>query len=107
MVFLTWPFQYPMSYLVDDELSPERWVGQMCSTPVLFLHGDRDRVVPWSHSERLHELTGEPKGFWTVRGAAHTQAMTNPELRATLLERLDTILTQGAGVIPSGVVETQ
>lgn len=94
--FLTWPLQYPLSYLVSDGQSPERWLHEKCSVPVLFVHGDRDRVVPISHSERMFGMLEEPKGMWTVSGAAHIQGMMNGELRATLLEKLGAILSRGA-----------
>ena len=52
------------------------------------------------HSKRMHKAASDPKGLWIVTGAVHIQGLTNPELRATLLEKLDMILAQGVGGDP-------
>jgi fermentation-respiration switch protein FrsA (DUF1100 family) len=39
--------------------------------PVLFLHGDRDTIVPHRLGEELFRRANEPKRFVTVPGADH------------------------------------
>jgi fermentation-respiration switch protein FrsA (DUF1100 family) len=39
--------------------------------PKLFIHGDRDAVVPYEQGRRLYEAALPPKAFFTVRGADH------------------------------------
>jgi hypothetical protein len=39
--------------------------------PLLVLHGDRDDVVPFESGRKLFEAAGEPKRFYTIRGAGH------------------------------------
>jgi fermentation-respiration switch protein FrsA (DUF1100 family) len=39
--------------------------------PVLFFHGDHDRIIPLELGRRLFELAPEPKAFETLRGAGH------------------------------------
>jgi fermentation-respiration switch protein FrsA (DUF1100 family) len=39
--------------------------------PLLFLHGDRDDIVPRDLGLRLFEAAGEPKAFETFPGAGH------------------------------------
>jgi fermentation-respiration switch protein FrsA (DUF1100 family) len=39
--------------------------------PVLFLHGVRDRIVPFEHGRRLYEAAKEPKKFFAIDGAGH------------------------------------
>jgi fermentation-respiration switch protein FrsA (DUF1100 family) len=39
--------------------------------PVLFIHGDRDEIVPYEHGRRLFQAAPRPKAFYTVRGASH------------------------------------
>lgn len=39
--------------------------------PILILHGDADRVVPYSHGVRLFELADAPKNFFPVSGGGH------------------------------------
>ena len=40
--------------------------------PVLIIHGDRDSVVPYRMGRALFDAAHEPKTFWTVEGADHT-----------------------------------
>jgi uncharacterized protein len=39
--------------------------------PVLVIHGDRDRTVPWAMGRAVFDAANEPKSFWTVAGASH------------------------------------
>ncbi|MCL4401190.1 MAG: alpha/beta hydrolase [Acidobacteria bacterium] len=39
--------------------------------PLLIIHGDRDRTVPFDLGESLFAAAAEPKSFWRVRGAGH------------------------------------
>lgn len=39
--------------------------------PLLVLHGDRDDVVPFESGRKLFDAAGEPKRFYTIRGAGH------------------------------------
>ena len=40
-------------------------------TPMLVLHGDRDRIVPLSHGRRLVEAAGGAARFHVIEGAGH------------------------------------
>lgn len=66
---------YPLlSYLLMPWIrgqfpSVERVRGLGC--PLLFLHGDQDRVAPIGMGWRLFDAAGEPKRFRTIRGAGH------------------------------------
>lgn len=48
--------------------------------PVLVIHGDRDTTVPLELGESLFALAPEPKSFWRVNGAGHTDI---PEVAGT------------------------
>ncbi|MBI4382990.1 MAG: alpha/beta hydrolase [Nitrospinae bacterium] len=39
--------------------------------PVLFLHGDRDDLVPYELGRKLYDAANEPKEFYDIRGAGH------------------------------------
>ncbi len=39
--------------------------------PLLFIHGDRDEIVPYAQGRRLFEAASPPKAFYTVLGAGH------------------------------------
>ena len=50
-----------------DSLSKLPEVG----APLLIVHGDNDEIVPIDEGRTLFEAAGEPKDFYTVRGADH------------------------------------
>ena len=66
--------------LMDDTYSATRFVANIAPTPLLFIHGTRDKVVPHSHSVRLMAEAGEPKRLITIDGGEHVDAMV-PEVR--------------------------
>ena len=41
------------------------------SVPLLVIHGDCDRTVPYAMGRAVFETANEPKSFWTVAGATH------------------------------------
>ena len=38
---------------------------------LLIIHGDADRIIPFSHGRKLFETAKEPKTLYTVEGAGH------------------------------------
>jgi len=57
--------------------------------PLVFVHGDADRVVPFAHGERLFAAAGEPKQWLAVAGADHMEAGQRPDVQARLRAALD------------------
>jgi fermentation-respiration switch protein FrsA (DUF1100 family) len=43
--------------------------------PLLFVHGDADRIVPIGLGKTLWTAAPEPKTFWTVPGAGHNDIL--------------------------------
>jgi fermentation-respiration switch protein FrsA (DUF1100 family) len=41
------------------------------SIPKLIIHGESDRIIPFSMGEKLFEEAGEPKYFYPIKGAGH------------------------------------
>ncbi len=63
---LSWPFRRRLEPLWDNlALAPE------VKVPALFLHGDRDQVVPIGLAWRLYDRYAGPKRFRTIPGAGH------------------------------------
>jgi hypothetical protein len=48
--------------------------------PVLFVHGDRDRVVPRSEARLLYEAAPEPRRWYEARGYGHNDLYDDPGL---------------------------
>jgi fermentation-respiration switch protein FrsA (DUF1100 family) len=89
--WLSWVFQYPLSFLVSDNESPIDVVKDL-KIPILFIHGTADPVVPYQHSKDLFEASGSvSKEFWTVEKGRHTPAFVGEN---TYKERLLRWLSQ-------------
>ncbi len=87
-VFITWPFQYPLSYLVSDAYSPVRWIGEVSCVPVLIIHGDKDPVVPIHHGQKLYEAARDPKEFWETTVPGHVMSFADAGVRDKLVRYL-------------------
>jgi pimeloyl-ACP methyl ester carboxylesterase len=61
--------------------------------PMLIIHGDDDRRVPYAIGRSLYEAANEPKQFWTVEGARHQNIVevAGPRFRARLQEFYDSL----------------
>lgn len=57
-----------------DAVAPVEAVAALDGTPVLFIHGGRDRYVPRAHVERLVAAAGGEKEAWIVEDALHCGA---------------------------------
>ena len=64
--------QYPIvpSAAVRYPLRSDQRIGRVRS-PILFVHGDRDRVIPLSHSEALMKLAPGRADLLVIEGAGH------------------------------------
>lgn len=91
--WLTWPLSWPLSLTVTDDYRPLAAAPRIAPIPLLFLHGDRDEVIPVQHAQRLFEAAREPKSLWIVEGAAHIQALDQPLVRDRLVTWLNARLS--------------
>ena len=73
-VWLSWPLQWPMSFLVSDELSPRDHAAKV-TIPVLDFHSKGDPVVPYALGRELFDSLGAKNKKWiAVEPASHTGA---------------------------------
>lgn len=76
-VWLTWPLQWPLSFLVTDDYRAADAVARL-QLPLLLIHGDRDDVVPFAEGKRLFAAAGPgSRDFWTVAHGGHTSAFVD------------------------------
>ncbi len=80
--------------LVKGRFPADRQIGGL-RAPVLFFHGDRDRIVPLELGERLYRRAPEPKAFERIRGAGHNDLVMVGG--AAYFERIRQFLRQVAG----------
>ncbi|MDR2678407.1 MAG: alpha/beta hydrolase, partial [Zoogloeaceae bacterium] len=71
---------------VGDQYSASRFIGQLAPIPLFFMHGKRDSVIPWQHSQKLFERAGDPKRIRIVPHAEHLRALEYPVIRADVLD---------------------
>jgi dienelactone hydrolase len=58
------------------------------ATPVLFIHGDADRVVKYAKGRAAYDPLPWPKGFLTLVGGNHTGPVSSPAVMATMVDLL-------------------
>jgi fermentation-respiration switch protein FrsA (DUF1100 family) len=96
--WLTWLFQVPLSWTVNDDYSAEKFIGQVAPIPVLILHGLDDPVVPVHHGRLLSEAARDPKQIWLTARPGHVQSFGDEAVRLQFARYLTTALTTtGAG----------
>jgi len=62
-----------LSLFASYRFPTARWLDEV-RVPVLVMHGDRDRVIPFANGQALFERIAAPKQFVTIRGADHNDA---------------------------------
>lgn len=85
--WLTWALQYPLSFLVSDDLSPVDFASDI-TVPVLQIHGTGDGTIPMSEAKALFDaFPPGQKTFLTLDKGQHTQALAekSPEMRNKVL----------------------
>ena len=64
----------PLAALAGRRFDSLSKIGEL-RCPVLFLHGDRDEIVPQALGRRLFDAAPEPKRFETLPGAGHNDTV--------------------------------
>ena len=59
-----------MGWAIQSKLDAINKVTEL-KLPKLFLHGDRDEVVPFDLGRKLYEEASDPKSFYIIQGAGH------------------------------------
>jgi uncharacterized protein len=88
LFWLTWPLQWPLSFIVDDQYSPIKYINKINMLPMLFIHGDADIVVPVHHGRNLYEAANTTKEIWIVKDGRHIDTMRKKENQDKLVEYL-------------------
>lgn len=78
-----YPF-LPIGALMRDPFRADLLIGGV-PQPKLFLHGDRDTIVPLRHGRALFDLASGSKEFRVLRGHGHND-MWGPELVAAVAD---------------------
>ena len=60
----------PLGWAIRSKLDAINKVPEL-KLPKLFLHGDRNEIVPFDLGRKLYEAAADPKNFHIIRGAGH------------------------------------
>ena len=90
--WLSWPLQWPLSFLIDNDYSPLNEVSHISPIPLLIIHGDKDNVVPLAHGRILFDAAAQPKEMWVVSNGGHIEALRHNEFQQRLLEYLGRVM---------------
>ncbi len=63
-------FPRPLAKLIPQQFDNLSKIGRI-RCPVLFIHGDRDEIVPFAHGQSLFAAAPQPKQFFRIPGATH------------------------------------
>jgi fermentation-respiration switch protein FrsA (DUF1100 family) len=87
--FITWPLQYPLSFLISDDWNPIDSIDRL-PMKMLFFHNVNDPVVPYNLGRELYEKAVAPKEWVDVTSEGHTRALGDPDspYRQQLIEFL-------------------
>jgi fermentation-respiration switch protein FrsA (DUF1100 family) len=101
--WLTWAFQWPLSFLIPERYSAGPVVARLAPIPLLVIHGDADPIVPLHHGRALYEAAAAPKRMWVVPGGGHIEAFgrLGKIYRDRLVAAMEAVLDGGALPEPS------
>jgi fermentation-respiration switch protein FrsA (DUF1100 family) len=83
-----WPFQYPLSFLVNDDYSPLKTIRDIAPIPLLVVYGTDDPIVPGHHGRLLYDAASEPKMLWVSSVPGHVKSFSDAAFREKLLNYL-------------------
>ena len=90
--WLTWLFQWPLSFTINDNYRPIDAIPQLSPTPVLIIHSENDEVIPFHHARDLYNAANEPKSLWIISNVYHIQTFTKPQYQQQLLQYLESFI---------------
>lgn len=96
-IWPAWPLQIPLSWLFRDDYSPIRRAAEISPTPILFIHGDQDQIVPVHHSYDLFAAAKEPKKLLIIAGGAHIEALQTERGRNAVIDFFQATGAKAAG----------
>jgi fermentation-respiration switch protein FrsA (DUF1100 family) len=86
-VWLTWPLQVPLAWLMPESDSAIYAMPQLAGLPILLYQSIDDEVVPLSNSVRLYQAARPPRVLQLTRGG-HVQTFAEPFWREAMLRYL-------------------
>jgi uncharacterized protein len=88
---LGWLAPLAAKALPDESQDPLAAIAEV-RCPVLFIHGDRDRVIPVAHSLRLHAAANQPKSLLRIDDGQHIDGLLRAAVQARVVQTLEAAL---------------
>ncbi len=88
--YITWPFQWLAYPLLTDEYDAVDKVTKI-NSPLLFVAGSSDSVIPPNNSWQLFDAATRPKEMWLVEGAGHISVFDGEVMQKALLQYLEDV----------------
>ena len=88
LFWLTWPFQYPLSWTIPDDYEGTDRIADLSPVPVMVIHSVRDGIIPFEHGVRLYEAAEQPKEFLQT-DTPHAATFVIPAYREAVLEFME------------------
>ncbi|WP_278351152.1 MULTISPECIES: alpha/beta hydrolase [Marinobacter] len=88
LFWLTWPFQYPLSWTIPDDYEGTDRIAGVSPVPVMIIHSVRDGIIPFEHGVRLYEAAEQPKEFLQT-DTPHAATFVIPAYREAVLEFME------------------
>ncbi|MBR9870369.1 MAG: alpha/beta hydrolase [Gammaproteobacteria bacterium] len=86
--WLTWPFQYPLSWTIPDGYEGVDRIPGIAPVPVMIIHSIRDGIIPFHHGTRLYDAAEQPKAFLQT-DTPHAATFVIPAYREAVLEFME------------------
>ncbi|MBJ6136867.1 alpha/beta hydrolase [Marinobacter litoralis] len=86
--WLTWPFQYPLSWTIPDDYEGTDRIAGIAPVPVMIIHSIRDGIIPFHHGTRLYDAAEQPKEFLQT-DTPHAATFVIPAYREAILEFME------------------
>ena len=88
--WITWLFQWPLSYTISNAYSPLDSIAQVSPIPVCVIHSVNDEMIKMYHAESLFEAANEPKSFELI-DSNHSTVFITKDNRQVLFDYLKTL----------------
>lgn len=75
-VWLTWPLQYPLSWLIPSTYDSDNHLSNIAPIPLLVIHSTNDVVIPFHHGQSIFQQASEPKEF-LITDTPHTATFSS------------------------------
>lgn len=72
--WVTWPFQWLAYLVLSDRYAPDGEIDKISPVPLLVLHDEADRTVPFYLGEKIFWQAAEPRELWKIPGDGHVDA---------------------------------